>query len=116
MLVDICTFNEGLDAEIEECIVGLNSYEMSFGDDDMKEAEEECDPDDTDCLLDQMYGSWGDEMSGLIDTGDKTTKDGAPEMEENPKKPKIAPWSSRSSPSGTFVRDPKSGKMRNIDA
>ena len=28
---------------------------------------------------------------------------------------KPAPWSSRSSPSGTFVRDPKTGKMVNID-
>jgi hypothetical protein len=27
----------------------------------------------------------------------------------------IKPWSSRSSPSGTFVRDPKTGRMRNIE-
>jgi hypothetical protein len=121
MLVDICTFNEGLDSQIEECIVGLNSYGMAFGDDDDDDDDEpaECADDDTECLLDQMHGSWEDEMSGLMDGGGeaKTGKGGGADEEEEgaAKEPKIAPWSSRSSPSGTFVRDPKTGEMRNID-
>ena len=37
-----------------------------------------------------------------------------PDASTSSSKPK--PWSSRSSPSGTFVRDPVTGEMRNIDA
>jgi hypothetical protein len=37
------------------------------------------------------------------------------EEDEKPKKKKVAPWASRSSGSGTYVRDPKTGKMVNID-
>ena len=59
-----------------------------------------------------MYGSWGDEMSEVTEKAD--ADDNA--TEEQPVKKKPAPWSSRSSPSGTFVRDPKTGEMRNIDA
>ena len=108
-LVDICTFNEGLDSQIEECIVGLNTYDYGFED---EEPTIDCGDDDSECLIDQMYGSWGDEMaefSNKADIDDDVT-------EEQPAKKKPAPWSSRSSPSGTFVRDPKTGEMRNIDA
>ena len=109
-LVDICTFNEGLDSQIEECIVGLNTYDYAFEED---EPTIDCgdDDDDSECLIDQMYGSWGDEMSEFTEKAD--ADDDA--TEEQPAK-KPAPWSSRSSPSGTFVRDPKTGEMRNIDA
>ena len=108
-LVDICTFNEGLDSQIEECIVGLNTYDYGFED---EEPTIDCGDDDSECLIDQIYGSWGDEMSEFsnkADIDDDVT-------EEQPAKKKPAPWSSRSSPSGTFVRDPNSGEMRNIDA
>lgn len=108
-LVDICTFNEGLDSQIEECIVGLNRYDYDFDD---EEPTVDCGDDDSECLIDQMYGSWGDEMSEFADKAD--IDEGA--TEEQPAKKKPAPWSSRSSPSGTFVRDPKTGEMRNIDA
>jgi len=108
-LVDICTFNEGLDSQIEECIVGLNTYDYAFEED---EPTIDCGDDDSECLIDQMYGSWGDEMSEFTEKAD--ADDGA--TEEQPAKKKPAPWSSRSSPSGTFVRDPKTGEMRNIDA
>lgn len=114
MLVDICTFNEGLDSQIEECIVGLNTYDMSFDDD---EPTVNCDDEDTECLLDQMYGNWGDELPGLMDEADAANGEKQKEEDEQqPKKPEVAPWSSRSSPSGTFVRDPATGKMMNIDA
>ena len=108
-LVDICTFNEGLDSQIEECIIGLNSYDYDFED---EEPTIDCGDDDSECLIDQMYGSWGDEMSEFSSKAD-VDDDVA---EEQPAKKKPAPWSSRSSPSGTFVRDPQTGEMRNIDA
>uniref|UniRef100_A0A7S0FIA4 PDZ domain-containing protein n=1 Tax=Minutocellus polymorphus TaxID=265543 RepID=A0A7S0FIA4_9STRA len=107
-LVDICTFNEGLDSQIEECIISMNTYDYGFEED---EPTVECGDDDSECLIDQMYGSWGDEMSEFTEQAD--VDDGA--TDEQPVK-KPAPWSSRSSPSGTFVRDPKTGEMRNIDA
>ena len=108
-LVDICTFNEGLDSQIEECIVDLNTYDYGFED---EEPTIDCSDDDSECLIDQMYGSWGDEMSEFADKVDAVDE----ATEEQPVKKKPAPWSSRSSPSGTFVRDPKTGEMRNIDA
>ncbi len=58
-------------------------------------------------MLDAMFGVWGEEL------GLGKEKETAEEEEVEKKKP--APWSSRSSPSGTFVRDPKTGKMVNID-
>jgi len=78
------------------------------------DAEEECAMDDeesADCMIDDMFNLWADELppppttSGITDTSNGQTPGGKPK-----------PWSARSSPSGTYVRDPKTGEMRNIDA
>lgn len=59
-------------------------------------------------LLDNMYNMWADELpvSAPIEAVEETNQATNPE---------VKPWSSRSSPSGTWVRDPKTGEMRNID-
>ena len=110
-LVDLCTLSDtnGRDKTTEACISALYSdgYEL------MDDVNEDCDDDDTECMLDTMYNIWDDEMS---ETTDDTKEDEKKEEEDAPPKKKVYPWASRSSPSGTFVRDPKTGKMENIDA
>jgi hypothetical protein len=109
-VVDLCQTTSVSDKEVEECVVDF----LKFGYDTAPEPinEEECDIDDeANCMLDGMMNLWADELplppttSGISDQ---------PAGENVAKKPK--PWSSRSSPSGTFVRDPVTGEMRNLDA
>lgn len=104
-LVDLCTLPEK-DVDLENCITSLNSYDMGFEED---APTVDCGDDGAECMIDQLYSGWGEEM------GLDVAKDDEAEEEET-KADKPAPWSSRSSPSGTFVRDPKTGKMVNIDA
>jgi hypothetical protein len=59
-----------------------------------------------DTLIDSMYNMWAAELP--------TTPPPAPVDEETTSAPKIKPWSVRSSPSGTYVRDPVTGEMKNI--
>ena len=61
--------------------------------------------DDTDSILDSMWGEWSFE--------EEKEEEVVEEVKEEKKK--VAPWSSRSSGSGTYVRNPKTGKMENID-
>jgi hypothetical protein len=59
-----------------------------------------------DNLIDSMYNLWAAELP--------TSPPPAPVDEETTVAPKIKPWSVRSSPSGTYVRDPVTGEMKNI--
>uniref|UniRef100_A0A7S4J0I1 Uncharacterized protein n=1 Tax=Odontella aurita TaxID=265563 RepID=A0A7S4J0I1_9STRA len=104
-LVDLCTIPEK-DVNLESCLTAINGYDMDFDDDDMPTVD--CGDDEAECMIDQLYAGWGEEL------GMEKQDDEAEEEEEKKKKP--APWSSRSSPSGTFVRDPKTGEMVNLDA
>jgi hypothetical protein len=103
------------DKEVQDCVVDFLAGGYDYDDAAVVENkndvdETECKEDeDAECLIDGMMNLWADELpppsttTGITaDTVQKTSK------------PK--PWSSRSSPSGTWVRDPKTGKMRNIDA
>ena len=94
---------------IEECIINLNSGYDIFEEEETP--EEACGEDEAECLIDQLYSSWDEDMPG---GGEKAAEESP--AEEGAKKKKPPPWSSRSSPSGTFVRNPKTGKMENIDA
>lgn len=60
-----------------------------------------------DNLIDSMYNLWAAELP-------TTPPPTAPVDEESTVAPKIKPWSVRSSPSGTYVRDPVTGEMKNI--
>jgi len=106
-LVDLCIID--VDTDVDNCINEINTYGMDFAEDELTAG---CGDEETECLLDQMYKDWGDEMAEVGSAGaNGETK--SEEEETKPKRP--APWSSRSSPSGTFVRNPKTGKMENID-
>jgi hypothetical protein len=105
-LVELCIVGD--DAETADCINQIYSYEDDFIEDGEMAA---CDEDDgTECLLDSMWDTWSE---GLPINSDN--EHGIEEDASKKKKKKVAPWSSRSSPSGTYVRDPKTGKMVNID-
>lgn len=112
-LVDLCLLG---DDGAEDCIEAIYNIEA---DNYLVNGDEEiipCDPDDDDaeCMLDSMWGSWSEGLGETpVSDGDED-EDGEAKVEEK-KKPKVAPWSSRSSGSGTYVRNPATGKMENID-
>ena len=65
-------------------------------------------------MLDTMFQAWGDELlEGTPSTPSKANPSEL-EVEAAKKKKKTRPWASRSSGSGTYVRDPTTGKMKNI--
>merc|ERR1711957_122928 len=107
-LIDMCVLPEK-DTDIENCIEALYKADYDIKQITETEVDSNCDDGDSDCMLDTMFNSWGEEM-GLGKS--EQQEEG---IVEAVKKNKPAPWSSRSSPSGTYVRDPKTGKMVNID-
>lgn len=112
-LLDLCLLPEGQgkDIAVEQCIETLYKADYDFGNGETSINDNNvCDDDDTECMIDSMFDMWESEMDELRDVVQQ--KEGEDDTKEI-KKP--APWSSRSSPSGTFVRDPKTGKMVNID-
>ena len=108
-------------ALVELCIVGddaatADCIDKIYADDDFIDGYDDnmagCDEDDdAECMLDAMWDTWSEGVPSPIDSEEEVMK----EEDDKPKKKKVAPWSSRSSPSGTYVRDPKTGKMVNID-
>lgn len=107
-LVEQCMLeDEGKSENIEKCIEALYQADYKIDDDDKPTA---CDDSDIECMLDHMYNIWDE-----VNINDEITSEGESKEKKHQKKQKPAPWSSRSSPSGTFIRDPKTGKMRNID-
>ena len=79
----------------------------------------ECTDQDLECVLDGMRDLWNEdqEFSSPVApaVATVTTINGVTPINNNTKAAS-RPWSSRSSPSGTWVRDPATGVMRNIDA
>jgi hypothetical protein len=111
-LVDLCTLPEN-ETKVNECIEALykRDYDLKVANNDEKDDDMvPCDDAETECMLETLFSSWGDEMN--VDVEDDTNE--LEQEESQAQKP--APWNSRSSPSGTFVRDPKTGKVTNIDA
>ena len=111
-LVDLCVIPEGQlygrDSTIETCIETM--YKASYEIDDMEGVDNGCDDDDMECMLDTITDLWSEDY-GLEEEEDGSKEDGKVKGGEEVKKP--APWSSRSSPSGTYVR--VNGTMVNID-
>jgi hypothetical protein len=108
-VVDLCQQSGTDDKEVENCVVDYLTGGYEDIEDDINN-DESCNEEDPDaeCLLDNMMNMWADELppetSGILDD------------EPEPEKEKVKPWSSRVSGSGTYVRDPATGEMRNIDA
>jgi hypothetical protein len=109
-VVDLCQQVGTDDKEVENCVVEfiIGGYEDI--EDDVNN-DEYCNQEDVDaeCLLDNMMNMWGDELPPPTTSSEYADQ---PDTETQ----KVKPWSSRSSGSGTYVRDPVTGEMRNIDA
>ena len=77
--------------------------------------------DEADCMIDAMCAIWGEECdlnksSYSKDNGEiMPDKNSEVEAEEAPQKKKLSGYFSRSSPSGTYTRDPTTGKIENVD-
>jgi hypothetical protein len=105
-LVDLCILGE--DPETVECITSIHSQD----DDQYYNILMNCEDSDAECMLDSMWEDWTDGLPINIYTGEESEP--AEEWKEEKKKV-TQPWASRASGSGTWVRDPATGKMRNID-
>lgn len=103
-LVELCIIGD--DATTAECISAIYTEEEINIESEMAPCDED---DDTECMLDSM---WGVFTEGLPTA---TSEEDIVDDEVKEVKKKVAPWSSRSSGSGTYVRNPKTGKMENID-
>lgn len=110
-LVDLCILPEGQtnsrDETMEKCIETM--YKASYEIDDLNAVEGGCNDEDMECMLDTITDLWSDDFDDVGIGGGNKEK--AEEEKEEKKKP--APWSSRSSPSGTYMR--VNGTMVNID-
>ena len=108
-LVELCIVGD--DADTADCITSIYSADILSSYEDSS-AISICDEDDgTECMLDSMWNAWMEDLPSSV-TEEGEDDSGVQKKEE---KKKVAPWSSRSSPSGTYVRDPKTGKLVNID-
>lgn len=119
-LVEICSNPSTEDSEVEDCVVSfLQGGYYPTNDDELDEADSMICENEEECLVDDLYTMWADD-DGLQPIATTATSPNASKTSDNNdsnnnnKKPK--PWSSRTSPSGTFVRDPRTGEMRNIDS
>ena len=112
-LVDLCIIPEGQfsarDKNIETCIETM--YKAGYEIDDTEGVQNSCEDEDVECMLDQMTDLWCDNDYDSESSSKKDESSADSKKENEVKKP--APWSSRSSPSGTWVR--VNGKMTNID-
>ena len=111
-LVELCASPGTSDKEVEECVVQYiaEGYNYQPDETDQDGDEMECDEDDdTECLLDGMHLMWADDLPPPSTAKTVESTDKEPATQE------VKPWSSRSSGSGTYVRDPKTGEMTNID-
>ena len=122
VIVELCgkTDNE---KEVEDCI--LDFLKSGYSDEPNEDMLENCSSEDenAECMIEDIYNLWAaDEQavsSSLNNNGRSRTgsvKDDRVPPLTGPESNQPKPWSSRASPSGTFVRDPVTGQMRNIDA
>jgi hypothetical protein len=121
-LVELCRNPDGglgaSEEQMEQCVNAFVQSTYDDFDDASAPVSVEClvdgDPDSADCLLDSMYSMWAEEGVPAVPAPSIPIPDD--EASSSRTKAKVKPWSSRSSPSGTYVRDPATGKLKNLDA
>lgn len=112
-LVELCMTPGANDDQVEECVTTIMAGQYldddDAKDDDSEEVTMDCD-EEGECLLDSLYEMWEQDMPAPVKTSDDM------EYSTNDEEETIAPWSSRSSPSGTYQRDPATGEMKRTDS
>jgi len=103
-LVELCIIGD--DAFTADCVSAIYTEEEINIEPEMAICDED---DGTECMLDSMFDIWSEGLPSAV------SEDDIVEEEVKEEKKKVAPWANRSSGSGTYVRDPKTGKMVNID-
>jgi len=92
---------------LNDCLNVINTENEEYDDEEDGEGGGDCEDGDMNCMLDTMFDVWNDEFEGNKKVEEEVVE------EEEVKKPE-RPWASRSSPSGTYVRDPVTRKLKNI--
>lgn len=130
-VVELCS-NPDADDSVDQCVLeylqgGYNvdddddssstSSTSSTLDEDANEGDILCDTeDDGDCLVDDLHNLWANDLPVQpTAAANGTTAIETDKNDDNDEPAAIKPWSSRASPSGTYVRDPVTGEMKNID-
>ena len=108
-LVTLCNLPGGMDDDLRDCLDAIMTEEKI----DTEDLAMDCD-EEGECMLDAMFEAWGDELAENVTPSSTKEKQAEIEIEINKKKNNARPWASRSSPSGTYVRDPVTGEMKNI--
>lgn len=110
VLVDLCTGQDEDEAAVEECV--LDYLKGGYADPTTIDDAIVVDDGDED-LVQSLLQMWAQDLPPPPPPAAmEPTSPAVPD----PLKKKVKPWSSRSSPSGTYVRDPVTGEMKNIDA
>jgi len=126
-LVELCSNPGSSDSEVEQCLLDFlqaGYYDENSGPINGFTAAKEVEApslsieEDADGLVDNLCNMWANDIPGTSSAAAVAAAAAAvhPNERGNAPEPKVKPWSSRSSPSGTWVRDPATGKMRNLDA
>merc|ERR1719223_1709169 len=88
---------------------GMDDFDATdttnLADDETTQTASRCDVEDEECIMNVMCDLWGEECE-VLGTNHITAKE-----KEEAEKPAKSSYFSRSSPSGTFIRDPKTGKL-----
>lgn len=107
-LIDLCMLSEAEDVALDECV--QEYWAGEYYDEDCDPAvDETCEVEDEgENLVNNLYNMWDEDLPEKQEIVEEVKV-------EAPKASKVKPWSVRSSPSGTWVRNPATGKMENID-
>ncbi len=133
-LTELCSNPDATSTEAEQCMIDYIQGGYAIADPNAagsKLVNADSVPDDGECLLDtdeegecllnDMHSLWASDLptSSSQQQNTITSENGSSSSTSNPQDSVTAavkPWSSRASPSGTFVRDPTTGKMKNLDS
>lgn len=122
-LVELCSNPGSSDSEVEQCLLDFlqaGYYDENTSPKNGFTAAKEIEApllsfeEDADGLVDNLCNMWANDLPATSSAAGAAAVQ--PSERGNTPEPKVKPWSSRSSPSGTWVRDPATGKMRNLDA
>ena len=140
-LTELCSNPDTASTEAEQCMIdyiqgayatndskknsgGSKTVSIDNTPDDGECTIMDTDMDDGDCLLNDLHSLWASDLpmsssqqQQLQNSNSGTdTTNGSTGNNSKDTAAVVKPWSSRASPSGTFVRDPTTGKMKNLDA